>query len=130
MNFSKYINIPYKHKGSDFLGCDCWGLIKLIMREEKNIELPEFWYTEFWDEEYKNCIKDNIKNVSVKKVVQPFNVFDGVLFYNQGKRIVSHIGLIVEEDKFIHMYLKNASKIDRLGGYWMSKLYQGVRYSG
>ena len=129
MNFSKYINIPYKYKGSDFSGCDCWGLVKLIMKEEKGVELPEFWYTEFWIKENKNHIVENIHNVNIIKIDKPFKPFDGVLFYNQGKKIVAHIGMIIDIDRFVHTYKQDASKVDRFGGYWNSRLYCGVRYN-
>ncbi len=128
MNFSKYVNIPYKYKGRDFNGCDCWGLVKLIFKKEKGITLPDFWYTDFWEEE--NFIKNNIRNVNIIKVDYPFKIFDVLLFYNKKRNIVSHMGLIIEDDKFIHTYLKNASRVDRLDKYWISRLYQGVRYSG
>ena len=42
MNFEKYINLPYKHKGRDFSGIDCWGLVYLVYKEEKNILIPNF----------------------------------------------------------------------------------------
>ncbi|GAG12138.1 unnamed protein product [marine sediment metagenome] len=128
MNFSKYIDIPHLYKGSDFSGADCYGLIKLIIKEEKTITLPDFWYTEMWYKENKNHIINNMSKVKIIKVSPPYQAFDGLLFYDQRRKLVNHIGLLIEENKFIHTYRKNSSKIDRLEGYWKSRLYQGVRY--
>ncbi|GAG38784.1 unnamed protein product, partial [marine sediment metagenome] len=104
MNFSKYIDIPYLHKGSEFSGADCWGLVKLIYKEEKSIILPNFWYREFWYKNDKNHIIDNIPKVKIIKILPPYQKFDGLLFYDQKRKLVNHIGLIIEEDKFIHTY--------------------------
>lgn len=130
MNFEKYIDIPYKYKGRSFEGADCWGLIWLMFKEEKDIILPDdLTYKEFW---YKDCDKNHLLNgvgsFNDKIIVNQFNIFDTLLFYNKSRTFVDHIGLLVEEGKFIHTYRNSNSRIDRLEGYWNSRLYKGVRY--
>ena len=129
MTFSKYINIPYKHKGDTFKSCDCLGLVKLILREESNIFLPEFWYVECW-KDGDNYFTDNIGSVSTKKVKPPYKKLDGLLFYDEKRKYVKHIGLYIGNSRFIHTYRKNSSRVDKLGGYWSSRLYEAVRYTG
>ena len=37
-----YIGLPYLTGGRNKKGLDCWGLMRLIYKEEKGIELPEY----------------------------------------------------------------------------------------
>ena len=37
---NNYIGIPFVSGGRDKTGCDCYGLVRLILQNEYNIELP------------------------------------------------------------------------------------------
>ena len=40
IGYEKYLSIPYKKYGREKTGCDCWGLICLILEREVSITLP------------------------------------------------------------------------------------------
>lgn len=38
----KYVGLPFVDGGRDWKGCDCWGLVKLILQTECGIEVPSY----------------------------------------------------------------------------------------
>jgi probable lipoprotein NlpC len=132
MNFSKYIGIPYKYQGSDFSGCDCWGLYRLILKEERGIYLPSFSdvYKENWYKEEKNYIVDNTSQIGFYKINPPYKLYDGLIFYHGSLSIANHIGLYITNNKFIHVFKNERSMVGRFDERWKSNLYKAVRYNG
>lgn len=39
---NRWLHIPYKHMGRSEDGCDCWGFVRLVLKEEKGVVLPSF----------------------------------------------------------------------------------------
>lgn len=37
-----FVGLPYRDHGRDFDGCDCWGLVRLVYRDQAGIELPSY----------------------------------------------------------------------------------------
>lgn len=37
---AKYIGIPYRQGGDAPAGADCWGLVRLVLRSERGLEMP------------------------------------------------------------------------------------------
>lgn len=60
----KFIGIPYKYRGRDFAGCDCYGAILLYYQYVKELykldceNLPDPYYTDSWYKEGKNYFLD------------------------------------------------------------------------
>ena len=96
-----YINIPFKSNGRFRDGCDCWGLARIIYKEQLNIDLPELLG-------YKNT-KDS------KKISELYEVehtrwseislgdekpFDVLVFKILG--MPTHIGVVVDKGFMIH----------------------------
>ena len=133
MNFDKYIGLPYRHKGRDFDGVDCYGLCYLIFKNEIHTILPDFInikYSPDWYRTGKNFILNELgtfdKNIWLK-VNKPFKVYDGLIFYLSSKTIANHCGLYIGNNKFIHIYENTTSQIERLDSSFV-KLYGAIRY--
>ena len=131
MNFSEYIGLPYKHKGRGPSGVDCLGLFRMIYQNELGIKLPDYTdknidYEKDWYKSEDHLVP-NINNIFTK-ISKPYKPFDGLIFFNGSNTIASHLGLVISSNKFVHVFEGVSSRVDRLSGYWESKLYFAMRY--
>lgn len=118
MNFVKYIGIPFVDGGRDLNGLDCWGLVKLIYKEQYNIDLPEYYISamatvsitaEMRAEEHKWI-----------KLEQPEAPCLVVINLTCGPW-ADHVGVYLGVGKFIHCYKRSGVVIDRLS-HWQSRI--------
>lgn len=108
----RYVGIPYKHRGRDLTGLDCWGLPILIYRDIFGIELLDLDnYEQDWAKEGKNLFLENYtKQFEQIKKPEKLSI---ILFYSADKKIVNHSGIYLENGKFIHC-IKAGVVISRL----------------
>ena len=100
MWYNKYVGIPYHELGRDHSGVDCWGLARLVYREEFGIELPDFsdLYTTTNDQALTSQLIQF--NRDGWELVSESVPGDLVCFRILG--YISHIGIYVGDNKFIH----------------------------
>jgi cell wall-associated NlpC family hydrolase len=103
INTGKYIQIPFKSGGRDFNGCDCYGLVRLVLKEEFGKELPML------SNEYKNAnvvidtekvVKKNLPLLIAKEKGTPDEGDVGVFSY---RGHTSHVGVYVGRGKVLHI---------------------------
>ena len=44
-DYSRYLKIPWKDKGRDFSGCDCWGWARLFANYECGLAIKDISYS-------------------------------------------------------------------------------------
>jgi len=135
IKFDEFINIPYKHRGRDFDGVDCFGLLYLIFKTKRDIILPNFLdlqYNKSWYKEGCNYIlenKDTVPGTFWIEIKKPYKLYDGLIFFLGNKKVANHIGMYLYDGQFIHVYEDSKVEISRLDDlYWDSRFYGAVRY--
>ncbi len=94
--------IPYKHRGRDYSGVDCYGFIIIFYREFLKVELMDVYeeYSKSWSfKGNKNYFLENYHK-QFEKVDRP-QPYDIILFQSR-KGIANHGGVVLPNGKFIH----------------------------
>jgi lipoprotein Spr/probable lipoprotein NlpC len=105
---SSWMGTPYKYGGNTHLGTDCSGMVMMVYKETYNISL------------YRSSA-DQIKNVkTIDK--QDLKCGDLVFFKISGNKI-SHVGIYIASNKFIHATTKRGVVTDDLDTEYYKKYY-------
>jgi cell wall-associated NlpC family hydrolase len=112
------VGTPYRYGGSSTkTGFDCSGFVGFVFRKETGIELPRS------TREMINLDAPRIKRSELKPG-------DVVFFNNRGRGQVSHTGIYIGEDRFIHSSSSRSGgvRVDSLdNNYWRSSFMQAKR---
>lgn len=109
----RYIGVPYVWGGTSASGFDCSGLTRAVYRLN-GISIPRVSRDQYGSG--KSIAKINLK------------VGDLVFFATSGGRKVSHVGVYIGKNKFIHAPSKGKTvRIDNLDSSYWSKRYLGGR---
>lgn len=126
-DFNKYIGIPYKPAGRDVTGIDCWGLVRLVQKEQFGIELPSF------DTEYDGNDEARLEEL-IKQYKEGWEQIDKpeagsvVLFSVLGYE--SHIGIAVDSESFLHVRENMDSVIEPFStSRWNKRIVGHFKYS-
>lgn len=93
MNHEKYLRIPYKDQGIDESGVDCYGLVRLVVRDELHTYLPETPPPATTWRRYCKIIKPPPKDIL------PFDI---VMFSEILPELTNHIGIMVTPHDVLH----------------------------
>jgi len=121
-----YIGLPWRDRGRDLDGCDCWGLARLVYARELGIPLPSY-ADDYPSTEEMAEIEGLIRGaltVGPWVVVAEPRPFDLVLF--RRGRWDGHIGVIVDRGRMLHMMGLDCAKIERFDGPVWSRRIVGV----
>ena len=101
-NWAKYLGIPFSSGGRDWDGCDCWGLVRLVLREEFGRCLPAFsgTYTHALDHaSTARAISAHTAAVRAHPVAHPEPGDVALLRYGG---FPCHIGVVIATGRIMH----------------------------
>ncbi len=108
----KWMGAPYRYGGSTRQGTDCSGLVMNVYRDLYNIEVPHSS-----EKQYDACKHINGKNLKEGELV---------FFRINKEKTVSHVGIYLANNKFIHATTKRGVMIDDLSEPYYAKTYVGA----
>lgn len=123
IELSKYLTIPFKHNGRSWDGVDCYGLVKLFFDEEFGVKLYDYKYDPNWSDKGLNLI-----NKEYSKVFRKIDIgkkFCGIGFKKLGFDIMSHMGIVLDGNKFLHIPRNQKVCIERIDNRVWQKLFFG-----
>ena len=127
MWYNKYIGIPYKDKGRAEAGADCWGLARLVYKQEYDIDLPSF---------SADYIMDDTKRIEelLYQYKEGWDKLDTpeagsiVLFRILGS--VSHVGIMINSTQFMHNNATIDTCIESIDNpKWKNRVFGFYKYS-
>ncbi len=124
----KALRAPFKTKGRDYSGFDCYGLMQCAYKDVLVRELPSYVdeYVDAGDTEAsRRVIEDHILAAkhNWEQVEKP-QAMDVVLFRFGNTR--THLGLMVDDKSFLHCEKRIGTVIERLDSAKWKKRAEGV----
>ena len=120
----KYIEIPFEEHGRDFEGCDCYGLVRLIYKNEFNKDLPLLInYKSTRDNEQIQKLIDIEKPLlNAKKIEEP-TIGCVAIFTMRG--FATHMGVYIGKNMILHVMRGTNSLCERLNSYRLRGRLEG-----
>lgn len=127
---NEYINIPFKEHGRDRSGCDCWGLARIIYKEQLGLDLPTL--INYENTKDSHAIAELYENEHLKWQEIPVGEekeFDILVFKILG--LPTHIGIVINKGIMIHCEYKIGTHITEYTReiQWRNRLVGVYRYA-
>ena len=121
----KYVGIPFVTSGRDMSGCDCYGLVRLILTNEYSFDLPMLLgdYTNALNiAETKRLFMQNVPILCGEKISGPEE--KAVALMRFGGRLC-HVGLYAGDGCIIHSRHNVGAVIERLSAPTLAGCVEG-----
>lgn len=109
----RHMGTPYRWGGETTRGFDCSGFVRYVFRQSEGIELPR---TSREQAKFGQAVDRN-----------ELRPGDLITFATGGGSRVSHIGVYIGENRFIHSSSSRGVRIDTLTGYYANRFVNARR---
>lgn len=107
-----YVGIPYADGGRSRAACDCWGLARLIYREQLGIDLPS--YGEISAADLARVADAMARGAAVEEdwqAVDEPREWDVAVMRRYGGREPGHVGVMIDARRLLHVEERTAAVI-------------------
>jgi cell wall-associated NlpC family hydrolase len=111
--FDRFVGIPYLDRGRSIVGLDCWGLLWLVYRELRGIELSSYAERYVAGADRRAMARLIAGELDEWDEIPPGSetAFDGVLM-REG-HFPGHIRIVTTPDLMLHIQSGETSRIER-----------------
>ena len=122
----KYVGIPFVSGGRDYDCCDCYGLVRLILNDEYQIQLPAL-NSDYSDalncEQTKNLFKEYVPVICGTKIENPEE--KAVCLVRTRGGLCTHVGIYAGDGFIIHTRNKTGAVCERLSSPFLTGRIEG-----
>jgi len=122
---ANYIGIPFMPLGRDFSGCDCYGLVRLVLEQEFGLALPDL-VTDYRDpfdhSEVGSLVHEELPLLSGERLAAP--ELGAVAVISVGGQS-AHLGLYVGDGMLLHTLDRRGSLLERLSSPFIDRHLEG-----
>lgn len=111
---NEYTAIPFLDGGRDRFGCDCWGLVRMVLRERFDIDVPSLAgeYESTADRERIPRLVDSTKPlVGAEKLGGPAA---GLVVVLLQRGLPIHVGIMLDALHVLHIERGKGSVVERI----------------
>ena len=119
MEYQDLIGIPFKDGGRDLDGLDCWGLAKIMLERQGYDDVPNYAISAYDIPSISNTIQSESHD-AWRRINKPESGCV-VLLANGCTPKANHVGIVIDDDRFIHSYCRTGVCISRLSR-WRSHI--------
>lgn len=125
----RYIEIPFVPDGRDRTGVDCYGLVYLVYKEQRAIELPS--YAGIFKDQSFESLRRVARFIAThkntwRKVEDP-RPFDMIIL--RSGRYLWHVGIVIDSRHMLHiMDGINSCREEYTGLFWRNRVEEFRRY--
>lgn len=120
--WNDYVGLPYREKGRERSGLDCWGLVRLVYAEQLGIVLP--------------CLADDYAAGASELVAMQREQWRETPLPRSGDLVLcriegdeSHVGVVTQPGFFLHVREGRDAVIERMdAGAWRHRIVGVFRY--
>lgn len=107
---NRYVGIPFVDRGRDMTGLDCWGLVRIVMREQAGIELPLLAAVPADDPRAISAAIVAETNSEWSEIDEPQELDVAVLWSVVGvRRLELHVGIVAGRRLLLHTEINTGS---------------------
>lgn len=118
----EYVGIPYRFGADGRDGADCWGLVRMVLRERFGVDLPAFEHDDADPHRLHAIVDDALPTVGARRVPAP-DPGDLALMRIIGEPC--HIGVVTGDGYMLHTLHAHGSVLERYRDRKWAKRLEG-----